>query len=63
MDVVRGDRVVIGVDPYAINRGNRESWCPGRYVGRVLLVADEDFLAGESVPDRVVRSHIVFNVR
>jgi hypothetical protein len=58
MDVVRGDRVAIGIDPIAINQGFRESWCPGRYVGRVLFVAD-----AESVPDHVIRSHIVFTVR
>jgi hypothetical protein len=61
---VRGDRVLIGVDPNAIDTGShgyRRRWCPGRYVGRIVYVRDNR--KGHTVFRHRIASHIVFTVQ
>lgn len=61
---VRGDRVLIDVDPSAIYTPSddyRRRWCPGRYVGRIVYFRDNR--EGRTVFRRRIASHIVFRVQ
>jgi hypothetical protein len=61
---VRGDRVLIDVDPSAVytpSEDYRRRWCPGRYVGRVMYFRDNQ--KGHTVFRRRIASHIVFTVQ
>lgn len=57
----RGDRVLLDIDPLTVAKSGRRSWCPGRYVGRVIYFKTD--ARDKVILRRRVASHIVFTVR
>jgi hypothetical protein len=55
--LVRGDRVVLGLDVGSIGSGRRREWCPGRYSGAV------DYVRLSEDGDIVVRRRVVSRIR
>jgi len=61
--VVPGDRILLDLDPAAIQASScaRRQWCPGRYVGRIVYIKRVQ-QEGPIIKRRTLVSNIIFRV-